>query len=108
MSGDEVDKHINIEEERKEISETEVENDKMLKTTEEESNANVLNEDDDHDDNISTQRWNSQVCREILEYLQQGTYPSDMPTTENNRRRNFRKRTKCFIVENGQLMFRNI
>ncbi len=86
MSEDEVDKHINVEEERKEISETEVENDKILKTTEEESNDN----EDDYNISVA-QRWNNQVCREILEYLQHIiTYLSDMPTTENNRRRNFK------------------
>lgn len=49
--------------------------------------------------------WNEIVVRNIKEYLVHGKYPSDLPSSESVKRRNFRKRAKDFMVKNGNLYY---
>ena len=49
--------------------------------------------------------WNEIVARNIKEYLVHGKYPSDLPSSESVKRRNFRKRAKDFMVKNDNLYY---
>lgn len=54
---------------------------------------------------LPASHWNEIVARNIKEYLVSGKYPSDLPSSESVKRRNFRKRAKDFIVKNDRLYY---
>ena len=49
--------------------------------------------------------WEKTVARNIKQYLINGEYPSDLPTSESVKKRNFRKRSKDFVVQNDTLYY---
>ena len=49
--------------------------------------------------------WDETVARNVKRYLICREYPSDLPTSETNKRRNFRKRAKDFVVQNDTLYY---
>ena len=49
--------------------------------------------------------WNEIAARNIKEYLVHGKYPSDLPSSESVKRRNFRKRANNFLVKNDRLYY---
>ena len=54
---------------------------------------------------LPASHWNEIVAGNIKEYLVHGNYPSDLPSSESVKRRNFRKRAKDFVVKNDRLYY---
>ena len=53
-----------------------------------------------------TKYWSEKIASNIKTYLLQAQYPSDLPPSESDRRRNFRKRAKDFVVQDDQLYYK--
>ena len=56
---------------------------------------------------VVSEHWNEEIAQNIKQYLESGVYPSNLPSSEGNKRRNFRKRAANFVVKEGKLYYKN-
>lgn len=76
---------------------------------ESETNERSLDEGErlqDRNEEAQSSQWNEQMMRSIKAYLENGQYPVHLPYCETVRRRNFRKRAKEFVVQDGNLYYK--